>query len=671
MLNDINDLFELEQRINEIESKRGQLAEDLQKYRDALSARTQEQSHLDHLADQIMESQNNWDAIQNLKLNYGELQILNELESQLEDEQLKSGVVTALKELEPRLDELIAREQSGECDDVNVVVTLYEDLSRALNGLDPSIDDYSQYIFFKFEDDLVKKIIKRKESLFNEELFKTYWDNQKKHTLTENQRGELRGKSSELFRLSKCILMDSDRTLWNFRSISNNFRVRFTYHFHNSTTNIETYFKFLNDYLQENLYHCISIFNDEESGVTKSLIHEQFIDHVLDPIRDKIRTTLSTNDLKTSILLISQVLATDKVLSKTFHYRGNGLASLVTDELWGQWITYEEEITKRQFESISGSTDKDLLHSGTNFHELIKKTYEYLEPLLTLEYPPAQKFKLLCSSNIFLNLFSKFLDYILHVDTLGEHKTKEEELQQTLVKLNNLSFVLNKMNELSGKESFILLTSIVNLNEGKSYVSLFQDIQKDYEYNMKVDIQNSIVYRIQKLLKETLRNYFKITGWSYDSEEEEVLKPSPELVNSINFLTRIFTKLDAHQIPTNITLKVKNDVLSQLVHYFVESILKLNKFNERGLEQFKYDFYHLKECLNLPEGNRNSDEKKLNEILTLLKLRYDPDASHFYQTSFIKSGNFRDLRNYKLINILKDTDIQDALYRIAYGNIIE
>lgn len=323
MLNDINDLFELEQRIQEIESKRGQLAQDLQQYRDQLNNKAKEQSQLDQLADHIVNSQDDLEAIRNLKLNYGELAILDELETKLEAGVTKNAVVDGLKALEPRLDGLIS---SGDTASVDEVVGLYQDLNSAVNGVSPSTDDYIQYIFFKFEDDVVKKLIRAREETFNELLFKTYWDNQKKHTLTAEQREQLKSMSTELFRLSKCILMNHDNVLWNFKCIAHNFKVRFTYHFHNSTTNIETYFKFLNDYLQENLYHCITLFYDEDSGVTKPLIHEEFINHVLDPIRDKIRSTLSTNDLKTSILLISQVLATDKVLSKTFHYRGNGLA---------------------------------------------------------------------------------------------------------------------------------------------------------------------------------------------------------------------------------------------------------------------------------------------------------------------------------------------------------
>lgn len=92
--------------------------------------------------------------------------------------------------------------------------------------------------------------------------------------------------------------------------------------------------------------------------------------------------------------------------------------------------------------------------------------------------------------------------------------------------MNNLCIVANKIIELQGMEPFVLLTDIVNRNEAKNYISVFQDILNDYEQNIQIDIQRSIVHRLQKLLKDTLRNYFKITGWSTDYSQEELTTPS-------------------------------------------------------------------------------------------------------------------------------------------------
>lgn len=75
--------------------------------------------------------------------------------------------------------------------------------------------------------------------------------------------------------------------------------------------------------------------------------------YVLQPIRDKVRSTLFQNDLKTLIVLISQILATDKNLLNSFHYHGLGLVSLISDEVWEKWINYEVEMANRQFINIT------------------------------------------------------------------------------------------------------------------------------------------------------------------------------------------------------------------------------------------------------------------------------------------------------------------------------
>ncbi|OXB44440.1 hypothetical protein B1J92_E04972g [Nakaseomyces glabratus] len=671
MLNDINDLLDLEKHIDEIEQKRNTLANELETYRNGVVTRKihEEQESIDLLAERILAATDNLEAIEQLKTEFGELRILKELETDIKNRNKKKETVDELQKLEPELNEVI--ESNDENTITDSIINLHDKISLICNDEIIHLDDYIQYFIFKFEDELVRPVISTKMNELQDKLLKSYWDNQKKNSLTTNQINDLRSKSSELFRLNKCLFNNTSEPLANMKAIANNFKVRFTYHFHNSTTDIETYFKFLKDYLHENLYQCISIFYDPSVGLSKAIIHQEFINNVLNPIREKIRSTLSTNDLKSAIFLISQILATDKILSKTFHYQGSGLASLISDDQWEKWINYEEEITKKQFSSITGNTEKELLQSANNFNELIKKTYVYLEPLLTLEYEPAQKFKLQCCSNIFLNLFSMYLEHTLAVDTLGEKRSKDEELQQTLIKLNNLCIVANKIIELQGMEPFVLLTDIVNRNEAKNYISVFQDILNDYEQNIQIDIQRSIVHRLQKLLKDTLRNYFKITGWSTDYSQEELTTPSSEIIAAINLLTRIFIKIDTLQVPPSIVIQIKNDILNVLVLYFTESILKLNKFNKRGLLQFELDFNKLKDCLSLPYDNFNFKERMLTEILHILRLKYDSAQSHFYEKQYIKQGLYDDLRAQNKIEVLKDTEIQDALYRIAYGNIVE
>ena len=278
-------------------------------------------------------------------------------------------------------------------------------------------------------------------------------------------------------------------------------------------------------------------------------------------------------------------------------------------------------------------------------------------------------------SLIFMNLTSSYLDYILTVDSLNETRTKEQELYQTMAKLQHVNFVYRKIKSLSSNFIFIQLTDIVNSTESKKYNSLFQNVENDYEKAMSTDMQNSIVHRIQKLLKETLRNYFKISTWStlemsVDENIGPSSVPSAELVNSINVLRRLINKLDSMDISLAISLKVKNELLNVIVNYFSESILKLNKFNENGLNQFLHDFKSLSSILSLPSHATNYKCMSLHELVKILKLKYDPNNQQFLNPEYIKTGNFTSLKEAYSIKYLKDTKIQDALYRIIYGNIL-
>ena len=209
---------------------------------------------------------------------------------------------------------------------------------------------------------------------------------------------------------------------------------------------------------------------------------------------------------------------------------------------------------------------------------------------------------------------------------------------QTMSKLQHVNLVYKKIRSLSSNFIFIQLTDIVNNTESKKYNSLFQNVENDYEKAMNADMQNSIVHRIQKLLKETLRNYFKISTWStlemaIDENDGTSSVPSAELVNSMNVLTRFINKLDSLDIPLAISLKVKNDLLNIIVNYFTESILKLNKFNQNGLNQFLLDFRSLSGILSLSPHTTNYKCLGLHELVRILKLKWGNPSSTYYLVS--------------------------------------
>lgn len=260
------------------------------------------------------------------------------------------------------------------------------------------------------------------------------------------------------------------------------------------------------------------------------------------------------------------------------------------------------------------------------------------------------------------------MDYLVSVDALDKQHTDEEELYQTLVKLQNFSTVYKRIFELSQEYIMISLTDIVNEKEGKNYQSLFQSVLTEYRKIIDDVTQPTVVHRIQKLLKESLRNYFKIGSWS--SQNQQSSNTSAEVVNAIKLMSRIILGLDSLDIPLEVSLAIKNDLLNIIVNYFIESILKLNRFNRIGLNQFRLDFHALKESLNLPDTAVSSQEIVITELLAILDLKYDTNHSEFFETSYIKRAEYNELRALLSIKKLKDSEIQDALYRVAYGNVI-
>ncbi|MCG8711161.1 hypothetical protein JHU04_004562, partial [Brenneria sp. 4F2] len=79
---------------------------------------------------------------------------------------------------------------------------------------------------------------------------------------------------------------------------------------------------------------------------------EQFVNYVLQPIRERINSTLYHNDQATLITLISQIISTDMELSKSFHYNGMGFASLVPPRVWDKWLKYEVQVAMGQLHKV-------------------------------------------------------------------------------------------------------------------------------------------------------------------------------------------------------------------------------------------------------------------------------------------------------------------------------
>jgi len=667
MLSNVKDLLEIDTEIGVIDEERSNLAVQLNTAQQKILSDSEKTSLYKSIAEQIKSCENVLD-VQRLRNEFGNLKAFDELEVKFTEQNLIENKILELEHVKNELDELISKNVQDlsfyeiailhgklkEIADSNVLIESPL-LTLTLDSFDKRmISRYAEYIAIDY----------------NQQLFNSKWDTEH-FVISDSETVERLNKTSSLlFKLTQLYFNAENRAMWNFISISNNFKIRFTYHFHNNSSTINLYFKFLNDYLNNNLYKCISIFEDKSIGLTKQLIHEEFINHILDPIREKINVSLLQNDVKTFITLISQIISTDKNLASQYFYHGKGLISLVSEESWNKWLQFEISTTKKQFETITNSP-KELIPSVQNFCKLLKKVYDYLEPFYGLNNSKLDKLKLKTCSQIFLRLSTEYLEYVMTTDSLDESHNKIDELFQTMTKLQILHIAHTKIYELSQQFIFIELTSLVNESESRRYVSVFQDVLNSFRDNMENDLEGSIIHRIQKLSKDALQNYFKVNTWiSTESTIDEHITPTAELINCITMLKRVVSNLDSLNIPFEISINIKNELLNRLVNYFIESILKLNKFNKQGLLQFEIDFKAVKDTLNLPGDIHNYQSDTLRELLTILRLKYDTLAEIYIQKGYIKNGDFSDLKKDMKINFLSDSDIQDALYRILLNNIV-
>ncbi|CCF56771.1 hypothetical protein KAFR_0B04740 [Kazachstania africana CBS 2517] len=665
MPNDVTDLLNIDSIIQDIEEQRSYLSGTLNDLAAKQSQLHDEKKIINVIVDDILENPNSVDHLDKLKAKYGNLEVFEKLIQNINESEARTTASEKLSDIETDLNELCSQTEFNR----DRIITIHDKIkdfeSSRLNTL-PDVQD-------KFDNNVLSPSIQGIANEFEQTLLNSRWDTNSFILSDSKSVNELKSHSSELFKLSKLYLNPKNEKLWNFECLANNFKIRFTYHFHNDPSSmIEIYFNFLNEYLKQNLYKCINIFSDEINGVSKELVHEQFINHILQPIRDKINfTLLNSNDSKNLITLISQIISTDKTLIKTFYYRGNGLVSLISKQVWEKWLAYEISTAHRQFDILVQSSN-DLTDSDVNFIKLLKKINDYFEPFYELDYEPLEVYKLKTCSDIFIQLANNYLDFVLTVDSLPPQHSKEDELYQTILKLHSLNKVHSMIFQLSQNCIFIKLTALVNNLETKNYDSLFQATIKDYQDNMLNDMQNSIIHRIKKLIKESLANYFKLNSWVISlSTHDTNDAPSSEIVNTINLLNRIIYRLKSYVLPLEISINIKNEILNIIVNYFIESILKLNKFNQNGLAQLNQDLNALKKCLDIPDDLVNCQEATFLELLNLLTLKYDQqNVSQFTASSYIKNGKFDDLKEHMQLKWLNDSEIQDALYRISYGNII-
>lgn len=294
-MNGIDDLLNINDRIKQVQNERNELASKLQNLKQSLASNDTEVALSEVIAQDIIEVGASVEGLEQLRAKYGDLQILNKLEKvAVQQTQMQAGV-DKLDSFERQLDELA--EQPPDQFTLDDVKALHSKLTSVfatvpqINNIDSQYAAYNKLkskVTGKYNDVIIQRLATSWSNTFDQKLLEAQWDTQKFASTSVGLVKCLRENSTKLYQLSLLYLPleeetqngDSERplsrsnnnqepVLWNFKSLANNFNVRFTYHFHatSSSSKIETYFQFLNDYLTENLYKCINIFHDDCNGL--------------------------------------------------------------------------------------------------------------------------------------------------------------------------------------------------------------------------------------------------------------------------------------------------------------------------------------------------------------------------------------------------------------------
>ncbi|AGO12963.1 AaceriADL286Wp [[Ashbya] aceris (nom. inval.)] len=670
-MNSVEDLLQLQSKIDALEKERDDIAKQMQEV-----ARTEGEvvndfealnSKLAGIAEEISAARTLEDVYQ-LREKYGELAILDEAETLLREQEAaqrraqNARTLAAVAERLGRAAEL----------DYQDLVAIHAEL-RPLVGSAESAAQVEQF------NELVTERARLPRRELEHELLERRCDTELFVPSEESVR-ELREKSSLLFQLSQLLLPEPrEDQLWNFVCMANNFRIKFIYHFTNPSAeseqqSIENYFKFLDKYLSENLYKYMDMFEDEERGITRALIHEQFINHILEPVREKVKVTMtkiaasnSASDVKMLVLLISEIFITDNALKKSHYYDGVGLVSLIDDEALDIWQNFEVESAVSQFEKLT-TPGASLMSpkNGADFGKLLENMYRYLEPFFSIDYRNLFSVKYKLVDEIFIQLPLKYRSFLLSKNVLQNELNAEQQFENTCVKLHSLLLISHILVRFSHDFTFIEMTQQINKITDSDYEYIFDEVWESYDEAVVV-LRDSIVHRWVKGLSSSLRNYFKYNEW--DSIATAPEQCSAELVGALAWMKKMTEIFDKYWYPQHIIAQIKVALLENIIKFMLNYVVKLNKFSENGLRQLTFDYEALRATLGLPlEHSSIAEELALFEYFNILSMKYTNNAStsKFLDAAYVSSHHTRDfteLRNSLQIRHLTSDEIADALYR--------
>ncbi|SCV04218.1 LANO_0G08878g1_1 [Lachancea nothofagi CBS 11611] len=673
MLESIEDLKRVKKLAEDVEHEREALAVQLEaktnQNENVLDEFDQVNKRLSEAAQNIIATRSAAD-IATLRAKYGPLAVLDEIEALIVQREAKTAEKSALDRVQKTLGAMDAVPESGATD---AQLELWNEELRAAEhqlssqNLEPVCQRFNE---------LLRQSAQPLIEALKSELLESNWDlPQKGHSQLPVV--HLRELSSRIYRLNSMLLPRLDlNEVWNFQCIANNFKIKFVYHFVNDSMqkphSVEMYFKFLEQYLDQNLFKCIGIFNDPTTtGLSQNFVHQQFINHILTPIREKVNNTLtkiansaSTANLNTLLLLLSQIFIIDNALLKKYFYDGLGLIAMIPARVLDTWLSFEIESSAAQFHKIAKSAN--LEKSGIDFSKLLKNLYAYFEPFFNVEYGKLMDYRLKITKAIFMELPNRYRDSLLKAKE-ETTVTDEGQFEQTLWKLQNLLVVRRLLEDFGNRLNFVELTDYLNSATSSSYETVFSEVINVYEEAIII-VRDSAIHRFKKMMNIALRNYFKVNDWAQmDTKPQQC---SAELVSPLGLSSKVMNTIEKFELTPDIMLTIRDEILNALIHYMIDYVVNLNKFSESGLEQLALDFTLLKKSLNFPYSNtpQNAEEAVFLETFTVLKLKYKTKENNglppLISKKNIDSRDFSEIRKILRINYSTDSELANALYRL-------
>ncbi|SCU89611.1 LAME_0E04566g1_1 [Lachancea meyersii CBS 8951] len=676
-LTTIEDLRQVKQLAQEIEKERESLADQL-KVKTAKNETVLDEFDLVekqlHLAAKDIVSARNSTDIAKLRAQYGSLVILDQIDALLAQRAAKTAQKAALEQVERTLDAI--KSAASEKNVTDLQLELWHVDLKASQAQLPSQDVAPVFeIYNTLLQQQASPLIQKLES----GLLNSSWDQTHggvNPAASSVLASSFRDLSSRIYRLNALWLPQRrPGNLWNFECIANNFKIKFIYHLVNESMqkphSVEMHFKFLDKYLDQNLYRCVDIFHDPTTpDLNKNFVHQQFINHVLAPIREKVNTTLvkivngaSNENLKTLVVLISQIFIIDNALVKKHLYDGLGLIAMAPEEVLNTWLSFEIDSSISQFYKITNYTS--LEKSGADFAKLLENLYLYFEPFFSVEYAKIMDYKLKTTREIFLKLPQNYRDTLLN--SKDETVATDSELTQyekTLWKARNLQLIRTTLENFGDKSIFFQLTEYLNAATSSSYETVFDDVLNLYE-DAIVAAKESVIHRYKKLMNVAFRNYFKVSDWNQINSEPQ--QCSAELVSPLNLSNKLVSMMERSDLTPDVILAIKSEILNILIHYMIDYVINLNKFNKFGLDQLHLDFKALKDSLSFPYSSipQNAEEGAFLETLQILALKYreDSNCEEFLSKVYINHRQFSGLRDKLSIEYSSDSELANALYR--------